>query len=192
MKRVYVQNGGLELRLLYSEERIAAEVQRLADEISADYAGEELVLVAVLKGAFIFAADLARRIRLPLSVDFIELSSYSGTETTGEVLLVRDAGTSLAGKNVLVVEDIVDTGLSLEFLLADLRRRGPKSLRVCALIDKRGRRRSAVSPDYAGIVCDDGFLVGYGLDLDERCRELPAIYELATNSSGGGLDDSSM
>lgn len=184
MKRVYTENGEAGLSLLYSEERIAVEVQRLADEISADYAGEELLLIVVLKGAFIFAADLARRIRLPLAVDFVKLSSYRGTETTGEVSLTRDAETSLAGRNVLVVEDIVDTGLSLSFLLENFRRRGPKSLRVCTLIDKQGRRRAEVTSHYTGIVCADGFLVGYGLDLDERCRELPAIYEIATNSSG--------
>lgn len=165
------------MRLLYSEERIAAEVQRLADEITADYAGQELLLLVVLKGAFIFAADLARRLRLPLSVDFVGLSSYCGMETTGAISMTREANTPLAGRNVLVVEDIVDTGLSLAFLLEHLAGRGPKSLRVCTLIDKRGRRRADVSSDYTGIVCDDGFLVGYGLDLDERCRELPAIYE---------------
>ncbi|HEY6873989.1 MAG TPA: hypoxanthine phosphoribosyltransferase [Geobacteraceae bacterium] len=192
MKRVYREDKETVLRLVYPEARITAEVQRLADEISADYAGKEILLIAVLKGAFIFAADLARRIRLPLSVDFVELSSYSGTETVGHVSLTRDVENSLEGKNVLVVEDIVDTGLSLAFLLAHLSRMGPESLKVCTLIDKRGRRRVDVTPDYAGIVCDDRFLVGYGLDLDERCRELPAIYEIATKSPGGGLNDSSM
>lgn len=192
MKQACGKNGELELRLLFPEERIAAEVRRLADEISADYAGEELLLVVVLKGAFIFAADLARRIRLPISIDFVELSSYSGMETTGTVSLTRDVRTSLAGRNVLVVEDIVDTGLSLSFLLADLRKRGPKSLRVCALLDKRGRRRTDVSIDYAGMACGDRFLVGYGLDLDGRCRELPAIYEIAGNILCGGLNDNPM
>lgn len=172
----------MELRLLYNDGRIAAEVQRLAEEISSDYAGQELVLIVVLKGAFIFAADLARRIRLPLSVDFVKLASYKGTATTGEVTMEKDIDFSLAGKNVLVVEDIVDTGLSLEFLVERLRSRGPKSLKICALIDKRERRRTDVSLDYAGIVCDRGFLVGYGLDLDEQCREFPAIYEILPNS----------
>jgi hypoxanthine phosphoribosyltransferase len=182
LKRVYTEKGRAVLRLLYSEERIAAEVARLAAEISSDYAGEELVLVVVLKGAFVFAADLARRIRLPLSVDFVRISSYCGTETTGEVVLIKDIDTPLAGRNVLVVEDILDTGLSLAFLLTHLARKEPKSLKVCTLIDKRGRRRSAVSPDYTGIVCDDRFLVGYGLDLNEYCRELPAIYEIPNDA----------
>jgi hypoxanthine phosphoribosyltransferase len=181
-----------DLRLLYSEERILSEVGRLADEISTDYAGHEITLLVVLKGAFFFAADLARRIRLPMILDFVRLSSYSGTETTGEVALVGDIGADIAGKHVILVEDIVDTGLSLSFLLRGLSLRGPKSLRVCVLLDKRGRRRAEVSADYTGIVCDDGFLVGYGLDYDERCRELPAIYEMVTNPSSGGLNDCSM
>ncbi len=180
------------LRLLYSEDRISAEVQRLADEITADYQGKELLLIIVLKGAFFFAADLARRIRLPLMLDFVRLSSYSGTETTGTVSLVNDIVTSVAGKHLLVVEDIVDTGTSLDFLVRALRGKGPASLRVCALIDKRGRRRVAAPADYTGMVCDDRFLVGYGLDLDERYRELSHIYEIETNPFHGGLNDSPM
>ena len=172
------QSGEVDLRLICPENRISAEVQRLADKITADYAGQELLLIVVLKGAFIFAADLARRIRLPLTLDFVKLSSYNDMETTGEVSLVYDTETSVTGKHVLVIEDVVDTGLSLAFLLQRLRRREPKSLRVCAMIDKQGRRRVDVTADYTGIVCDDRFLVGYGLDLNERCREFPAIYEI--------------
>lgn len=166
------------LRLLYSPERIAAEIARLAEQITADYAGEELVMVVILKGAFIFAADLARLVRLPLLVDFVELSSYSGTDTTGRVVITKDTAAVLAGKSVLVVEDIVDTGLTLAFLLENLQQRGVKSLRVCTLINKMERRRIEITPDYVGIECDDGFLVGYGLDLAGRYRELPAIYEI--------------
>lgn len=168
----------VQLRLLYSPERIAAEIQRLAGQITADYAGEELVMVVVLKGAFIFAADLARLVRVPLLVDFVKLSSYSGTDTTGRVVITEDVTGVLAGKSVLVVEDIVDTGLTLAFLLENLQQRGVKSLRVCTLINKMERRRIEITPDYVGIECDGGFLVGYGLDLDERYRELAAIYEL--------------
>lgn len=167
-----------ELRLLYSEELIAATVQRLADQINRDYAGETLLLVVVLKGAFIFAGDLARRIRLPVTVDFVKLSSYNGTESNGTVVLAKDVDAPLAGRNVLVVEDIVDTGITLSFLLGKLRERGPASLKVCTLVDKRSRRRVAVEIDYPGIECQDGFLVGYGLDLDDRYRELPALYQL--------------
>ena len=180
----------MDLRLVYSEQEISDQVQRLAAEISSDYAGQELVLIVVLKGAFMFAADLARRIRVPLALDFVKLKSYQGSASTGEVLLLEDTGLPLAARNVLVVEDIVDTGLSLAFLLEHLAGREPKSLKVCAMFDKRGDRRCRVAPDYAGIICDRGFLVGYGLDLDERYRELPAVYEVVNSSSGGGLNDS--
>ena len=178
------------MSLVYSEEQLAAAVQRLAETLSADFAGKELVLIVVMKGAFIFAADLLRELRIPLTVDFIRLKSYQGSLTTGKVTLLNDVETSIADKHVVIVEDIVDTGLSLEFLLQHLRRRGPKSLKVCALIDKQCRRRAVVTADYSGFTCADEFLVGYGLDLDERYRELPAIYKLLTNSPGGGLNDS--
>ena len=164
----------------------------MAHEISSDYAGQELVLIVVLKGAFIFAADLARSLGLPIEIDFVELASYSGVESTGRVEIKKDVETVMAGKNVLVVEDIVDTGITLDFLLRHLAGRGPKSLKVCTLIDKRERRQIAVTVDYAGIVCNRGFLVGYGMDLDERCRELEAIYEVADLPSCGGLNDNSM
>jgi len=108
-------SGEVRLQLLYPENRISAEVQRLADRITADYEGKELLLIVVLKGAFMFAADLARRIRLPVTLDFVRLSSYSGVETTGEVKLINDVSTTVAGKHVLIVEDVVDTGISLDF-----------------------------------------------------------------------------
>lgn len=178
------------MSLMYSEEQLAAVVQRLSDKLSADFAGEELVLIVVMKGAFIFAADLLRKLRVPLTVDFIRLRSYQGITTTGKVSLLNDIVTPIEGKHVVVVEDIVDTGLSLEFLLHHLRSMGPKSLKVCALIDKPCRRRTFVTADYSGFTCSDEFLVGYGLDLDERYRELPAIYKLLTFSPCGGLNDS--
>ena len=168
----------VQLRLLYSPERIAAEIERLAGQITADYAGEELVMLVVLKGAFVFAADLVRLVRAPVLVEFIRLTSYNGTDTTGRVVITMDVAGELAGKSVLVVEDIVDTGLTQAFLVENLRQRGVKSLRVCTLINKTERRRVGITPDYVGIECDGGFLVGYGLDLDERYRELAAIYEL--------------
>jgi hypoxanthine phosphoribosyltransferase len=183
---------GTGLRLVYSEERILTEVQRLAAEISRDYAGQEIILIVVLKGAFMFAADLARQIRLPMTLDFVRLSSYSGMDTTGEVMMGVDTGADIAGKHVILVEDIIDTGLSLSSLLRSLNLKEPKSLKVCVLIDKKGRRRVEVGAEYTGIVSNDGFLVGYGLDLDERYRELPAIYEIVTNPSCGGLNDSSL
>lgn len=176
---------GEQLSMIYSAERIAAAVRRLAEDISADYHGEEVVAVVVLQGAFIFAADLIRQLQLPLRLEFIRLASYAGTESTGRIVVTKDIETEIGGKNVLVVEDIVDTGLTLAFLLDMLRGRSPKSLKVCALVDKPARRRIDVAPDYVGVVCDGGFLVGYGLDMDGRMRELPAIYEVQTLPSGG-------
>lgn len=171
-------NGSPLRTLLYSEERIADEVGRLAREITLAYAGKELVLVVVLKGAVFFATDLARRIQVPLVLEFVKLSSYNGTTSTGSVTMNKDVEISLAGRNVLIVEDIIDTGLSLAFLREKLLARGPKSLRVCTLIDKRERRQVEIIPDFSGFQSQGGFLIGYGLDLDEKLRELPAIYEL--------------
>jgi hypoxanthine phosphoribosyltransferase len=172
----------------YSAERIAAEIRRLASEINADYAGEEVLLVVVLQGAFIFAADLVRQLTLPLTLDFVKLASYSGSATTGSVSITKDLDAPISGRNLLVIEDIVDTGLTLAFLLERLQSRGPKSLRVCTLIDKPAGRRVAITPDYAGITCMGGFLVGYGLDIDGKHRGLPAIFELTTLPSGGQND----
>jgi len=170
------------LREIYSAERIEREVRRLAREISADYKGKELLFLVVLKGAFIFAADLMRKVTVPAVVDFIEISSYCGMDSTGEVRLVKDVGCSIQGKNVLIVEDIVDQGLCLFRLLEDLRRRNPESLKICTLIDNRKRRSFPVEPDYAGIRDVCGFLVGYGLDMDQRYRELPALYEVVASA----------
>ncbi len=175
----------VQLSMAYSAERIAAAVRRLGKEISTDYAGEEVLLVVVLQGAFIFAADLVRELKIPLQLDFVRLASYSGMESTGSIVVTKDIETAIAGRNVLVVEDIVDTGLTLAFMLELLRGRRPKSLKVCALVDKPSHRRIDVTPDYVGIVNSGGFLVGYGLDMDGKMRELPAIYEVQTLPSGG-------
>jgi hypoxanthine phosphoribosyltransferase len=192
LKRCCVTNWDTQLRLVYSKEEITAAVQRVADEISLEYAGQELLLVVVLKGAFIFAADLVRSLRLPVEIDFVELASYSGKETTGSVRITKDVESVIKDRNIIVVEDIIDTGITLDYLLRNLMEKGPKSLKVCTLIDKQERRRIAITVDYAGIVCKRGFLVGYGLDIDENCREFDAIYEVADLPSSGGLNDNSM
>lgn len=166
------------LREKYSRERIEREVQRLADEISADYSGRELLVLVILKGAFIFAADLVRKIRVPLEVDFIEIASYCGTDSTGQATITRDVTVSATGKHLLIVEDIIDEGRCLSFLLEVLRRKEPASLKVCTLIDNRRRRSVFLEPDYAGICCECGFLVGYGLDMDQKYRELPELHEI--------------
>lgn len=166
---------------IFSREWIENAVSRLAGEISADYAGRELLVIVVLKGAFIFAADLVRNLTVPVMVDFVEVSSYSGMNSTGTATLTRDLTLPVQGRHVLVVEDIVDEGLSLSFLLDDLQRRNPESVKVCALVDNRRRRSVPVDPDYAGVRCTCGFLVGYGLDMDQRYRELPALFEVMTS-----------
>ncbi len=178
MERFCEKQRGYTLCLSYSAERISSEVERLASAISTDYEGKALLLIVVLKGAIFFAADLARLIRCPIVMDFVKISSYEGTKSTGTITITKDCEIAVAGRHVLVVEDIVDTGLTLSFLLARLHAEGPLSLKVCTLIDKKGHRKVDVIPDYAGIVCEDGFLVGYGLDLDEQYRQLPAIYEV--------------
>lgn len=174
---------GHTLREIYSAKRIDREVQRLAREISADYQGREVVVLVILKGAFIFAADLLRKLTVPVTVDFLEISSYCGMDTTGKVKMVKDTDLSLQGKDVLIIEDIVDQGLCLSLLLEDLGRRNPGSLKICTLIDNRKRRTRPVEPDYVGIRGVCGFLVGYGLDMDQRYRELPALYEVVPSSA---------
>lgn len=169
---------GYNLRLVYSAEKIAAEVRKLAEKIAADHDGAPLVLIVVLKGALFFAADLARQIERPIIIDFIQLKSYEGTESTGAVTIVRDILYPIAGRNVLVVEDVVDSGQTLTFLLEHLWSKNPRTLKVCTLLEKRGCRTVDIDVDYVGIPCDDVFLVGYGLDLDEQYRNLPALYEL--------------
>jgi hypoxanthine phosphoribosyltransferase len=182
----------LNLRLIYSKEEIASQVRRLADEISRDYSGKELLLVVVLNGAFIFAADLVRMLSFPVEIDFVTLKSYSGMESCGRVMISRDLDIEAKGKHLLVVEDIIDTGITLEFLLNHLAGKYPDSLKVCTMIDKRGRRRNDITVDYAGIACESGFLVGYGLDFNEKFRELDAIYEVAELPPFGGLNDNTM
>ena len=170
------------LREIYSPERINREVQRLAREISSDYHGKEITVLVILKGAFIFAADLVRKLTVPVTIDFLEISSYCGMDSTGKTMMVKDVGHPIQGKDVLIVEDIIDQGLCLSVLLQDLSRRNPASLKICTLIDNRKRRTHPIEADYVGIRDVCGFLVGYGLDMDQRYRELPALYEVVPSS----------
>jgi hypoxanthine phosphoribosyltransferase len=162
---------------LISEELIAAKVTELAARVSADYAGvDELVLVGVLKGSFIFLADLARRLTIPRSIDFMALSTYAdGTTTSGAVRMILDLRRSIAGRHVLIVEDIVDTGYTLDYLLRTLAARRPASLKTCVLVRKPERRKVDVPIDYLGFDIPDVWVVGYGLDWAERFRTLPYI-----------------
>jgi hypoxanthine phosphoribosyltransferase len=166
-------------RLLFSQQEIAAEVDRLAAEISRDYQGKNPVFIGVLKGVFMFMADLVRRLDLPVEIEFICLSSYGdGQQTSGEVKIVQDLSCPLIGRDVLVVEDIIDTGLTLAFLLEYLNKQNPESLKLCTLLDKPSRRQTPVKIDYLGLTVPDEFVVGYGLDCDQQYRNLPDIWVL--------------
>ncbi len=162
-----------------STERLSASLDELALRINKDYEGQSLVLVGILKGAFIFMADLARRLSVPLTLDFVRLASYGDqTETCGSVKITKDVEIPIEGRHVLIIEDIVDTGTTLKWFLEHLKSRCPESVRVCALIDKYERREVEVQLDYVGMRLESGFIVGYGLDFSENHRNLPAIYEV--------------
>jgi hypoxanthine phosphoribosyltransferase len=164
------------MKVLLSHDRIQARIAEMGREISRDYAGREPHLVGVLKGAFPFLTDLSRSIELPMTLDFIAVSSYgAATKTSGEVRLVKDLDQGLDGRDLLVVEDIVDTGLTLNYLLNLLRARGPRSLKVATLLSKPSRRLVEIPVDYVGFTIDDHFVVGYGLDFNEKYRNLRDI-----------------
>jgi len=167
------------MKLLLPEKTVQEKVGTLARQISKDYSGKEVLLVGVLKGAFIFMADLARRMTIPLKIDFVRLASY-GTETqsSGKVKFTKDLDTTLRGKDVIVVEDIIDTGITLQQLSRHLKARRPRSLKVVALLDKPGRRKVNFQADYVGFRIEDHFVVGYGLDCAEEYRNLRGIYAL--------------
>lgn len=167
------------LEVLIPHEKIAARVAELGREISADYAGKAVHLVCVLKGAYTFLADLGRAIEIPVTVDFLAVSSYGkGKSTSGEVQLTKDLDITLEGKEVIVVEDIADTGLTLNYLLNLLRSRRPASLKVAALLSKPSRRQIDVPVNYVGFEVPDRFVVGYGLDFDQGYRNLPYVAAL--------------
>ncbi len=164
------------LRVLLSAEQIRVRIQELGRQITEEYAGKSLLLVGVLKGAIPFTADLLRAIDLPVQLDFIAVSSYgASTKSSGEVRILKDLDASLKGLHVLVVEDIVDTGLTLTYLLDNFRRREAESVRVAALLDKPERRIKEVAVDYVGFPIPNEFVVGYGLDYAERYRNLPYV-----------------
>lgn len=164
------------VKVLLSEEMVDARIKAIGEQISRDYEGKQVHLVCVLKGGSFFMCELAKRITVPVSLDFMSVSSYgSDTKSSGVVKIVKDLDESVKGKNVIVVEDIVDSGRTLSYLLELLRDRGPASLRLCTLLDKPDRRVINVDVDYTGFEIPDKFVVGYGLDYNQRYRNLPFI-----------------
>jgi hypoxanthine phosphoribosyltransferase len=164
-------------QILISEAEIEAKVRELGAQIAADYAGRSVTLVSVLKGSLPFMADLMRAIEIPVTIDLMEVSSYGGatTESSGLVRILKDLSSSIADRDVLIVEDIIDTGLTLNYLLRYLRGKNPQTLRICALLDKPARRLVEIPIDYTGFTIPDEFVVGYGLDFGEFYRNLPFI-----------------
>lgn len=162
--------------VLYSEEYLAGVVKELGRRISEDYQGKNLLMVSVLKGSVVFMADLMRAVTIPCSIDFMSVSSYgSGTKTSGVVKIIKDLDINLEGKDLLLVEDILDSGMTLHYIRDMLSQRNPSSIRLCTLFDKPERRAVDITADYFGVVVPDAFIVGYGLDYDEKYRNLPYV-----------------
>ena len=163
--------------VLVTEEQLKARVKELGAQISRDYAGKDLLLVSILKGAVVFMADLMRAVDIPAQIDFMVVSSYGGANTTstGLVKIIKDLDADLSGKDVLIVEDILDTGVTLSNLVPMLEMRKPNSVKICAILDKPSRRKADIQADYTGFAVPDAFVVGYGLDYDEKYRNLPFV-----------------
>ena len=162
--------------VLYSEEQISQKVKELGERLTKDYEGRNPLVICVLKGAFIFMSDLVKEIKVPLEIDFMAVSSYGqSTVSSGVVRILKDLDTSVEGRDVLIVEDIIDSGLTLSYLIDVLNHRNAKSVTVCTLFDKPARRKVDLAPDYKGYTLPDEFVVGYGLDYAEKYRNLPFI-----------------
>ncbi len=165
-----------QVEVLLSEEKINARIREIGEQISRDYAGKSVHLVCILKGGSFFMCELAKRITVPVSIDFMSVSSYgSSSESSGVIKIIKDLDEPLAGKHVLVIEDIVDTGKTLHYLVELLKDRGAADVKLCALLDKPDRRVVEIGADYTGFQIPDEFVVGYGMDYDQRYRNLPYI-----------------
>ena len=173
-------------KILFSQEQLQARVRELGAQITRDYAGKEVAVAAILRGSYVFMADLTRAIELPITVDFMSVSSYgSGTSSSGQVEIKKDLSDPIEGKELLIVEDILDSGNTLYYLSDVLRARKPVSIRICTLLDKPDRRAKPIRADYVGFAIPDAFVVGYGLDYDEKYRNLPYIGILKPSVYGG-------
>ena len=164
------------VRVLIEEEKLNERIAELGAQISSDYGGEEVCLICILKGSVFFTCELAKRITVPVTLDFMSVSSYgASTVSSGVIQVKKDLDESIENKNIIVIEDIIDTGRTLKYLLEELKKRGPKSLKLCTMLDKPDRRVVDVSTDYTGFEIPDEFVVGYGLDYAQRYRNLPYI-----------------
>ena len=172
--------------ILFSEEQLRQRVQELGAQITKDYAGKAPVLASVLRGSYIFMADLTRAIQLPIHVDFMAVSSYgSGTKSSGQVQITKDLSDDIEGRDLIIVEDMLDSGNTLYYLMQILQARAPASIRLCTLLDKPERRTKPITADYCGFSIPDAFVVGYGLDYAEKYRNLPYIGILKPEVYGG-------
>ncbi len=170
-------NTDTKMSVLYTREEIDDAVKKLASKLTSTYAGKNPLVIGILKGSFIFLADLIRRLNFPLEIDFIRLSSYKDArESPGNVTITNNMTADVRDRHVLVIEDIVDSGVTIAFLIDYLKTKNPESVRICCLLDKPSRRQVPVKVDYTGLTVPDKFLVGYGLDWDEKFRNLPEIY----------------
>ena len=184
----------VQTEVLYSREEIKNKVMAMGKQISEDYAGRELLVVGILKGAFIFMADLVREITVPLEIDFMDVSSYGlSTSSSGEVRIIKDLEYSVQDKDVLIIEDIVDTGLTLKHITEILKTRSPRSIKISCLLDKPSRRKTDIVADYVGYSIPDRFVVGYGLDYAEQYRNYPEVCIIKPTIAGhkGNISDSS-
>lgn len=179
------------MKVLITENEIKKLVQKLASQLNSDYQNKKPLVVGILKGSIVFMSDLIRQLNFDLEIDFVTVSSYQGTQSSGKIKLVKDLNTKIRGKDVLIVEDIVDTGLTLKYLVKTLKSRKPKSVKVVTLLDKPSRRKTNFEADYVGETIEDYFVVGYGLDCDEKFRQLPyiAIYPSSSSKSRTSRDE---
>lgn len=169
--------------ILISEEQIKRRVKELGEQITRDYEGSSLLVVGILKGAFMFMADLIREIKVPLTIDFMDVSSYGfSTESSGVVRIMKDLDQSIEGRHVLIIEDIIDSGLTLQYLIQNLQSRKAASIKICAMLDKPDRRTVPIQADYLGFTVPDKFIIGYGLDFAENYRHYPYIAVLNQES----------
>ncbi len=173
-------------KVLITRQQVASRVKELGAQITRDYAGEQVTMVCTLRGAVVFFADLIREIDLDLEIDFIAVSSYGGgTSTSGEVKMIKDLSSPIAGKNIIIVEDIIDSGVTLNYLKKLLEARQPKSVRICSLLDKPSRRKTELKGDYVGFEIENEYVVGCGLDYDQHMRQLADVCVLAPEVYGG-------